>query len=368
VTTLPYTFRQEILNIKPYVPGKPIDEVKRELGLTDIIKMASNENPLGPSPKAKQAIVEAVEKLHIYPDGYCFELRRAVAEKVQVDDNQLIFGNGSDEIIKLLAETFLQPGDQVLTGSPSFSEYDYATHLMGGEMVKIPLKNNRFPLEKIAESISSKTKLIFICNPNNPTGTCVSAEEVDRFIAQVPDSVVVIFDEAYNEYVEDENYPDTLKYIKDGKKNVIVLRTFSKIYALASLRIGYGVASPDLIALVSRTREPFNVNSMAQFAAVAALQDREHLELSRKVNSKGKTFLYQAFEDMNLNYIPTEANFIMVDTGKDSKLLFQKMLRKGVIVRTGDIFGMDTYLRVTIGTMEQNQRFIKALKECLEEM
>lgn len=365
---LPYDYRQELLNIKPYVPGKPIEEVKRELGISDVIKLSSNENPIGPSPAAAEKIKEAVQKMHIYPDGYCFELRRALASKTQMGAEEFIFGNGSDEIIKLLAETFLKPGDEVLTGSPTFSEYAFAAHLMGAEMVNVPLQNYCFPLESMANNISQRTKMIFICNPNNPTGTYLSSSEVESFMKVVPDSAVVVFDEAYVEYVEADDFPDTLQYIKEGRKNVMVLRTFSKIYGLAGLRIGYGIGTEELIKLVSRTKEPFNVNSLAQTAALASLEDNEHINLSRRINSEGKEYLYGEFEKLGLNYNPTSANFVMLDTGKNSKELFDKMLQKGVIVRTGDVFDMDTFVRVTIGTREQNERFITALKESLEEL
>lgn len=365
---LPYDYRQELQNIKPYIPGKPIEEVKREMGIDDVIKLSSNENPIGPSPAAVERLQEATSKINFYPDGYCFELRRALASKTQMKTEEFIFGNGSDEIIKLLAETFLKPGDEVLTGSPTFSEYAFAAHLMGAEMVNVPLQDYCFPLEDMAKSITPRTKLIFICNPNNPTGTHLSSSQVESFMNVVPDSAVVIFDEAYVEYVEADDFPDTLQFIKEGRNNVMVLRTFSKLYGLAGLRIGYGIGAEELIKLVSKTKEPFNVNFLAQTAALASLEDNEHIDLSRKVNSEGKVYLYEEFEKLGLKYILTSANFVMVDTGKNSKELFDKMLQKGVIVRTGDVFDMDTFIRVTIGTREQNERFIAALKESLQQL
>jgi histidinol-phosphate aminotransferase len=361
-----YDYRSEIMDIKPYVPGKPIEEVKRELGISDVTKMASNENPLGVSPKAKEAMIKYADKMNIYPDGYCFDLRRDLADKLDVKGNNLIFGNGSDEIIKLLSEVFVKPGDEVLTAYPSFSEYDFATYLMGGELKKTPLNNYKFDLEEILSNISSKTKLIFICNPNNPTGTYVTDEELERFLSKVPEQVIVVFDEAYQEYVSADDFPETLKYIKNNRENVIILRTFSKMYALAGLRIGYGIASENLINLLSRAKEPFNVNYMSQVAALAAINDIEHIKKTKKVNSEGKKFLYESFEKLELDYISSEANFIMVNTKKDSKEVFNSLLKKGVIIRTGDIFGMNKFIRVTIGTAEQNQKFIKELKHVLD--
>ncbi len=358
-------FRECILDIKPYVPGKPIEAVQREFGLKDVIKLASNENPIGPSPKAIEAMQESAAKMFLYPDGYCTEIRTALANHLGVKENELIFGNGSDEIIKLLGETFVEPGDEVIVADPSFSEYDFMCMLMGGTLKKVPLTNFTHDLEKMAEAITEKTKIIFICNPNNPTGTIVTKDEVDKFLERVPESVVVAFDEAYYEYVDDKDYPQTISYVKQGMKNIIVLRTFSKIHGLAGLRIGYGIANPDMIQLIERTREPFNVNLMAQKAALASLSDKEHLQRSNEVNTSGKKFLYEAFEDMGLEYIPTHSNFIMVKVGKHSREVFVELQKKGVIIRTGDIFGLDDYIRVTIGTEEENKRFIKALKEVL---
>lgn len=355
------------MRIKPYVPGKPIDEVKRELGVEDVIKLASNENPLGPSSAAKNAMIEAVNDMHIYPDGNSFYLKDAIAKKYHIEMDNVIIGNGSDELIKLIAETYVNPDDEVIIGSPSFSEYIFATHLMGGKIVSIPLTADyRFDLPAMIDAITEKTKVMIICNPNNPTGTMVNKQEVNAFIAQVPEHVLVVFDSAYCEYAEDDGQYESGSTYAIKYPNVIELRTFSKIYALAGLRVGYGIAAAETIAMIGRTREPFNVNSMAQAAAVAALQDIAHVEQSRKINHEGKNYLYDQFQQMDLKYIPTHANFIMVDVQRDSKEVFQALMEKGIIVRTGDIFGMPTYLRVTIGTPEENARFIQGLKEVLK--
>lgn len=363
--TVSYSFRPEILGIQPYVPGKSLEEVKRELGLSDVIKMASNENPLGPSQLAQEAILKAIPRIHQYPDGSCFEIKKAIAEKFYLSEGQIIMGNGSDEVIKYLGEALLIPGDEVLTGEPSYLEYDYISQLMGSTMVKVPLENHRFSLPAMAEKISPRTKLIFICNPNNPTGTYVSQQETDDFLKKVPDTAVVVFDEAYFEYVESRDFPQTLRYLQEGRPNVIVLRTFSKIYALAGLRIGYGVGNPALIALLSRTREPFNVNLLAQAAALAALNDENHLRASQTTNAEGKKYLAQALGEMGLNFIPSESNCLMIDTGQSGQEVFQGLLRLGVIVRSAHIFGMNQHIRITIGTPEQNLRLITALKKVL---
>lgn len=358
--------RDSIMSIKPYIPGKPIDEVKRELGIEDVIKLASNENPLGPSDAAKSAMLEAMQDMHIYPDGSCYYLKEAIAKKYNIQTENIIVGNGSDELIKLIAETYVDADDEVIIGSPSFSEYIFATHLMGGKIISVPLTSDyRFDLAAMIDAITEKTKVIIICNPNNPTGTMVNKQEVNAFIAQVPDHILVVFDSAYAEYAEDDGQYESGSTYVIKYPNVIELRTFSKIYALAGLRVGYGIAAADTIAMIGRTREPFNVNKMAQAAAVAALGDITHVEQSRKINHEGKKYLYDQFQQMGLKYIPTHANFIMVDVEKDSKEVFQALMAKGVIVRTGDIFGMPTYLRVTIGLAEENERFIAALKEIL---
>lgn len=358
--------RDTIMQIKPYVPGKPIEEVKREFGIDDVIKLASNENPLGPSSAAKTAMIEAVEKMHIYPDGSGYCLKEAIARKHRIAKENIILGNGSDEIIKLIGETYLEPGDEVIVGTPTFSEYAFVTNLMGGKLVPVPLTTDFcFDLPAMIRAITDKTKVIFICNPNNPTGTIVNKQEVNAFIAQVPDNVLVVFDAAYCEYAEDNwQYESGDTYVIKYP-NVIELRTFSKIYALAGLRVGYGIAAPETIEMIERTRDPFNVNGMAQIAAVASLQDIAHVEHSRKVNHEGKNYLYDEFQKMGLKYIPTYTNFIMVDVERNCREVFQALLAKGVIVRACDVFGMPTYLRVTVSTQEENTRFITALKEVL---
>lgn len=357
--------RPEIFTIKPYIPGKPIDEVKRELGLEDIIKLASNENPLGPSPRAVDAIAKALPELCLYPDSNCYCLKHKIAEVTGLNPDNVVIGNGSDEVIKLVTEAFLNKGEEIIFADPSFSEYEFTARILGGECIAVPLTDFTHDLEAILKAITGKTKIIYICNPNNPTGTIVTGEQIDTFMQMVPDDVMVIFDEAYNEFVESEDYVSGIKYVKQGK-NVMVLRTFSKIYGLAALRVGYGLTVPAIAAAVERVREPFNVNSPAQVGAVAALDDNNHVARSRKVNSEGKKYLYKAFSELGLHYVPTEANFIFVDTGRYCQEIFGKLLTQGVIVRNGDVFGYNTFIRVTVGTQEQNERFIKSLRKILE--
>lgn len=360
--------RQALAGIKPYVPGKPIEEVERELGISNVIKLASNENPLGPSPDAVVAIREIGEKVYLYPDGACHYLRQAVADHLRLTPAHLIIGNGSDEILKLIAEAYLEPDDEIIMADPSFSEYEFVARVMGAGVVKVPTRDFRHDLEAMAGKITERTKLIFVCNPNNPTGTIVSRQEVEAFLSKVPPGVVVIFDEAYHEYVSDAGYPASLEYIENGRSNVIVLRTFSKIYGLAGLRVGYGVAVPEVIAWINRAREPFNVNIVAQAAALAALKDQLHVDHSRRVNEEGKSYLYGRFDEMGLSYVPTEANFILVNVRADSRQVFREMLQEGVIIRTGDIFGLDQWIRVTIGTRRQNQRFADTLDRVLSKL
>lgn len=359
--------RQEIFKLKPYTPGKPIEEVKRELGLEDIIKLASNENPLGPAPRAIEAISNMLSELHLYPDANCFNLKKALSGFYDIPITDILIGNGSDELLKLIAETFLSSGDQIIVGKPTFSEYEFAALIMGAECIEVPLKDFTHDLPAMLAAITPKTKIIVICNPNNPTGTIVNRTQIKEFMDKVPDDILVIFDEAYYEYVENPDYNTGLEYLAQGR-NVIVLRTFSKIYGLAALRVGYGLTSTEIAQAVERVMEPFNVNTPAQIGALAALQDKEHVQKSRELNSQGKQYLYNEFKRLGLTYVPTEANFIFMDTGADCREIFNRLLKLGVIVRTGDIFGYPTFIRVTVGTEEENQRFIASLEKVLKDL
>jgi histidinol-phosphate aminotransferase len=356
---------ENILRLKPYVPGKPIEEAKREYGLTDVCKLASNENALGPSPLAVAAIREAAANIGLYPDAACYQLTRDLAAHWGVEPENLILGNGSDEIIQFLGLAFVRPGDEILTGTPSFVRYEAAAVLNNGVLIEVPLRDYRFDLGAMAGRLSERTRVVFIANPNNPTGTMVTRAELERFLDRVPDQAIVAMDEAYFEYADSPDYPDSWEYVRQGR-NVIVLRTFSKIYALAGLRVGYGMARPELIRYLHQVREPFNVNSLAQAAACASLRDPDQVERSRRMNREGKAMLTAAFDSMGLPYAPTEANFILVDVKRECRAVYEGLLRRGVIVRTGDIFGLPTHLRVTIGTAAENERFLRELRAVLE--
>lgn len=357
-------FRKNILSIKPYVPGKPIDEVKRELKIENVIKLASNENPWGPSPLAVATIVQQAKNVHLYPDGDAYYLKQKLAEQLEVGQENIIIGNGSDELIKMLAETFINPGDEVIMPEPTFSAYEFAAKLMNAKIIKVPTQNYKLDLESMFKKTTEQTKLIFICNPNNPTGTIISSTEIDQFLLNLPKQVVVVFDEAYYEYVKNKNYTSGINYLQQFK-NIIVLRTFSKIYGLAGLRIGYGIADRELISLIKRVREPFNVNSLAQAAALASLNDHEYLSTCKKLNQLGKEWLYEEIKKLKLIYIPSETNFILIDLNRNVSPIFEKLLKKGVIIRPCTTFGLPNYLRVTVGKPEENKRFIESLKEVL---
>lgn len=360
---------QRLRDLKPYQPGKPIEEVKREFGITgEIVKLASNENPLGPSPAGLQALSEALPRLALYPDGGCHDLRLAVAEKLGVSPDMLVFGNGSDEIIHLLGLTFLEEGDEIVIGDPTFVLYEAAATLAGATSVKVPLTHPGLvhDLEAMGDAVTEKTRLVFIANPHNPTGTIVeNRDAIERLLSRLPSRALLVLDEAYAEYVYHRpDFPKALDYIR-ASASVIGLRTFSKMYGLAGLRVGYGVADAKVIALMNQARSPFNVNLAAQIAATSAVTDDAFVEKSLQTNTEGLEQFYAGFERMNLPYIPSYANFVLVDTKKPCREVFTALLKQGVIVRTGDVFGLPTFLRVTVGTAAQNERFLKSLENVL---
>ncbi len=362
--------RAAIEKITPYSPGKPIEEVARELGLdpASIIKLASNENPLGPSPLALEAVHAHFNDIRLYPDSDGYELRHALAPHLGVAPELIATGRGSDEVMHFLATAYLQEGDEVVMGDPPFSMYEISTLLMGATPVKVPLKDYGHDLEAMLAAVTPRTKLLYIANPHNPTGVMNTREAMDAFMAAVPEHVLVVLDEAYFEYVTRDDYPNALDYLQAGR-NVIVLRTFSKIYALAGLRVGYGFTMrPEIIRAISQVREPFNVANLAQWAAIASLQDPEQVLRSRTVNEEGKAFLYAACERLGLPYVPTQTNFMLIDVRQPCRDVFARLLREGVIVRTGDIFGYPTIIRVTIGLPEENARFIATLERVLTAM
>ena len=353
-----------ILGIAPYEPGKPIEELERELGIHDAIKLASNENPLPPSERVQKAIAGALADLNRYPDGSGFYLRQALAKKHGLTPDHVVLCNGSNELIELLVRAFLRPGDEAVVPHPSFVVYPMIVQAAGGIRVMVMLKDYKLDLDAMARAITPMTKLVFIANPNNPTATIVTADEVEAFMHKVPERTIVVFDEAYIEFALGPDFPDALAYVKQGRK-VVVLRTFSKAASLAGLRVGYGIADPDAISLMNRIRQPFNVNSLAQAAALAALEDESHvLECVRMIEA-GRHYLYDEFKALGLKYVPARANFILVDVGRSAADIYQKLLLQGVIVRPMTPFGMESALRVTVGTPEENRRLIKALKTVL---
>jgi histidinol-phosphate aminotransferase len=353
-----------ILGIAPYEPGKPIEELERELGIHDAIKLASNENPLPPSERVQKAIAAALGDLNRYPDGSGFYLRQALAKKHGLTSDHVVLGNGSNELIELLVRAFLRPGDEAVVPHPSFVVYPMIVQASGGIRVMVMLKDYKLDLDAMARAITPMTKLVFIANPNNPTATMVTADEVEAFMHKVPERTIVVFDEAYIEFALGPDFPDSLAYVKQGRK-VVVLRTFSKAASLAGLRVGYAVADPDAISLMNRIRQPFNVNSLAQAAALAALEDESHILECVRMIEAGRHYLYDEFKALGLKYVPARANFILVDVGRSAADIYQKLLLQGVIVRPMTSFGMESALRVTVGTPGENRRLIKALKTVL---
>ena len=345
-----------VLGIQPYVPGKPIEELERELGITNSIKLASNENPVGPSPKALEVIRNSCSDINRYPDGAGYYLKRVLSEKLSVSEEELILGNGSNELLNIAARTFLQDGDEAVMAVPSFVVYAMAVQAVGGKAIQVPLKNYTHDLEAMAGAITPKTKMLFIANPNNPTGTMNKKDEFERMMEKVPDTTLVVLDEAYYEYVTDRDYADSMKYLHT-RKNVLILRTFSKIYGLAGLRIGYGIAKKEILNDMNRLREPFNTNSLAQKAAIAALNDPEHVSHSRNINEAGKTYLYNELDSLGVTYVPTEANFLYIPVEK-AMAVYEKLMTMGVIIRP---MGPHA-IRVTIGLPGENKRFIEAFR------
>jgi len=353
---------EHVLKLTVYEPGKPVEELARDLGLREeeIIKLASNENPLGPSPKALEAMRRTLERSHFYPDGGGYELRGAVAERLGFGRENIVLGNGSNEIIEFIGHAFFRPGDEVVVARHSFAVYKLMAQLFGADTVEVPDPGFTADLDAMLAAITPRTRVLFLANPNNPTGTMVGQEEIDRFMAKVPAHVLVVFDEAYHEFLDEKVAPDVLKYVREGR-SVVVMRTFSKIMGLANLRIGYGVTTPELAAVLQRTRQPFNANGIAQAGALAGLLDEEHMRRTRELTHEGRDFFQQEFAAMGLEYVPSFANFVLVKVG-DGNAIFQAMLRKGIILRAMASYGLPEWIRVSVGTMEQNRRCIVELK------
>jgi histidinol-phosphate aminotransferase len=348
-----------------YQPGKPLEEVKRELGLTQVIKLASNENPFGCSESVWTALQQERENLALYPEGQAPQLRAALASHLGVAEERLIFGNGSDEIIQMIARTYLEAGTASVMADHTFPRYETQTRIEGSDPVIVPLVNGVHDLEAMAEAVEERTRVIWLCNPNNPTGTYVSEAELRRFLNRIPDHVLVVMDEAYAEYVHAEDYPDSLA-LAETDSRLIVLRTFSKIYGLAAFRIGYAVADPSIITELNRVREPFNANRLAQRAAWAALQDQAFVRRCREANRQGMLEIEAHLKRWGLSWFPSQTNFLLLDTGRPSDEVFRCLLQRGIIVRSGAALGYPTCIRVTVGQPEQNREFLEGLAACLD--
>lgn len=351
--------------LTPYEPGKPMEEVEREYGIEGSVKLASNENPLGPSPLAVKALQARLQQLHLYPDGDCFYLKRGLAVKLRVAPERLIFGNGSNELIELAVRTFMRPGDEAVMAHQAFVIYRLVVQAAGGSCSIVPLKGFTHDLAAMARAVSPRTRIVFLANPNNPTGTIYRRGEWEAFLRHVTPEILVIVDEAYFEYATDRDYPDSLAYHGEGRA-LLTLRTFSKLYGLAGLRIGYGIGGEKVIDLMHRMRQPFNVNAAAQWAALAALGDQEHVKRSLEVNREGMDYLRGEIAGLDLEQLPSQANFILIRVG-DGQGTFHRLLRRGVIVRPMAAYDLPEHIRVTIGTPKENSRFVNELKAIIKD-
>jgi histidinol-phosphate aminotransferase len=353
-----------VLRIAPYVPGKPIEEAARSTGRSDIIKLASNENPLGPSPRAVAAIKDAAARIHRYPDGSGYALRQALARHHRFAPSQLVLGNGSTELLEIVAKTFLGGGRTAVVADPAFVMYRIAVLAMNAPLVSVPLRDGRHDLEAMAAACDGRTALVFIGNPNNPTGTYVGRKAFEAYFERLPAHVLTVVDEAYFDYVEKPDYPDCTDFLREGG-NLLVLRTFSKIHGLAGLRLGYGMTSPEVAGALEAVRSPFNTSALAQAGALAALQDTEHVARSAAGNRTEVRFLQAELANRRLDFLPTVANFVLVHTGLSGEELHQRLLRQGVIVRPMEAYGYKDAVRVTVGTRDENVRFLQALDAAL---
>lgn len=359
-----------IKNITPYPPGKPLDELEREYGVTDSIKLASNENPLGPSPLAVRAMKRSLEGVHRYPDGSGYYLTRALADHLNVEADQLVLGNGSNEIIEFLVKAFVREGDEVVTSHPSFLMYQKFVQIRGGVNRVLPLKEMHHDLEAVLEAVTEKTKLIFIDDPNNPTGTYINKEKLARFLDSVPESVIVVLDQAYVDFMEPDLVTPVESLIarKEGRCSTVLLRTFSKAYGLSGLRVGFGLMAKEVAQCLHKVRQPFNINSLGQIGSLAALGDTEYFAETIRATRTGMRYLMGRLETMGCTCYPSQTNFFLIDVSREADPLYEAMLYKGVIVRSMRAYGFPTFIRLTVGTDEENERFLKALSEVMEEL
>ena len=349
--------------IQPYSPGKPMEELEREYGIRDSIKLASNENPLGPSPLAVKAAADALQNANRYPEGSGYYLTRKLSETLNLSPGNIVLGNGSDDVIGMLTKALLRPGDEAIMPQPSFLMYEILVQSAGAVPVPVPLFSFCIDLSAMAERVTTKTRMIFLTHPNNPTGTILSEKDFQSFIKQIPEEIIIVIDEAYIEFVRDKSSLSSMNYI-DSDSRVVILRTFSKAYGLAGLRVGYGLMAEEIGRLLQKIRQPFNVNSIAQAAALAALDDREFLAKTLKLVHEGLDFMYAALDRMGVSYFPSQANFFLIRVG-DADDVFERLLREGVIVRSMTSYGFPDYIRITLGLESENMRFLKALENLL---
>lgn len=356
-------FRNCIEKIPPYIPGKPIEEVERELGISGVIKMASNENPLGPSKEVRQVINHLIDKINLYPDANHYYLKKALCDELSLNPDCILIGNGLDDVNRILAETILKPTDEVIIPQPTFSMYKTVTLLMGATPVLVKGRNGPGnDLAAMKEAVTSRTKLIFICNPNNPTGTIVKGSELRQFLKSLPTNVLVVLDQAYADFADDPEFLNGLDLLREGYDNLVVYHTFSKIHALAGLRLGYAVANPVVIEHMQKVRDPFNVNILALAAGVAALGSKKHIRVSKELVQAGRRFFYDELVDLGIEYLPTQSNFILINCKQDTHGLYQNLMQNGIIVRPTHSFGLPNHIRVSFGTAEQNDRFFKIFR------
>lgn len=357
--------RQALQQLIPYSPGKPIWEVQRELGLETVVKLASNENPLGPSVKALDAIRATIGDLHRYPDAHSVDLRGAIADKYELSPDQIIVTNGGDELITLVSEAFLDSGDEIVVPSPTFSEYEFGGTIMQATVKAVPLKDGfQYDADAIIQAVTDRTKIIYLCSPNNPTGTILLRSELQKILDSIPKSVLVVLDTAYRHYVSSDDYSDGLEYVKAGYP-VIVLNTFSKIYGLAGIRVGFGVSSQEIIRSILQVKEPFNVNALAQVAAIAALGDDEHVRLSSQLVQQERQRMYPLLAELGLGYTESMSNFLLIAFNSDAGWIIDELMKQGVIVRAGKAWGLPNHIRVSIGLPSENDSFIEKLREIL---
>ncbi len=359
-------FRKELDLLRPYIPGKPIEEVQKEYNIDKIEKLASNENPLGPSPKAVEAIIREAKNINFYPDAYAMKLKEAIAEKVNLTHENIIVGNGGEQTLSMVAQTFINHGDEAIMADTTFGLYETNVLNMGGVVVKLPLKNYKHDLDGFVEKINDKTKIIYICNPNNPMGNILTKYEINNFVAGVPEDIVILFDEAYYNYAKvNPEYPETTDVLAK-RPNTIILRTFSKVGGIAGVRVGYILTSKEIATQIGKIKDVFNVNSLAQAAALAVLEDEEHIEKTVKLNYESLALMERYFDGNNLEYIKSNANFIFVNINTHSEPVFEELMKRGIIIRPGFLWGRDNWMRVSTGTIEQTEKFIKVLDGILK--